>query len=111
MQLPEQVAQHGAVVAQREHVVAGRSVLLVLPGDGRHGVGGGGAVGQDRRAPQGQAHRAGQVEHAHSVGAPRVVGMSDVLELAGVTVVRDGSVLLDEVDWSVADGVVWLLVV
>jgi iron complex transport system ATP-binding protein len=35
--------------------------------------------------------------------------MSDVLELAGVTVVRDGSVLLDEVDWSVAETDRWVV--
>ena len=35
--------------------------------------------------------------------------MSDVLELAGVTVVRDGSVLLDEVDWSVSEGDRWVV--
>jgi len=35
--------------------------------------------------------------------------LSDVLELAGVTVVRDGSVLLDEVDWSVSEGDRWVV--
>jgi iron complex transport system ATP-binding protein len=35
--------------------------------------------------------------------------MSDVLELAGVSVVRDGAVLLDDVDWSVGDGERWVM--
>jgi iron complex transport system ATP-binding protein len=35
--------------------------------------------------------------------------MSDVLELAGVTVVRDGSTLLDSVDWSVSEGERWVV--
>jgi iron complex transport system ATP-binding protein len=35
--------------------------------------------------------------------------MSDVLELAGVTVVRDGSTLLDSVDWSVSEGERWVI--
>ncbi|HEX5512319.1 MAG TPA: ABC transporter ATP-binding protein [Actinomycetales bacterium] len=35
--------------------------------------------------------------------------MSDVLELAGVSVVRDGAVLLDDIDWSVADGERWVM--
>ena len=35
--------------------------------------------------------------------------MSDVLELAGVSVVRDGSTLLDEVDLSVAEGDRWVV--
>jgi iron complex transport system ATP-binding protein len=35
--------------------------------------------------------------------------MSDVLELAGVTVVRGGSTLLDSVDWSVSEGERWVV--
>jgi iron complex transport system ATP-binding protein len=35
--------------------------------------------------------------------------MSDVLELAGVTVVRNGSTLLDSVDWSVSEGERWVI--
>ncbi|MFP5345486.1 MAG: ABC transporter ATP-binding protein [Actinomycetes bacterium] len=35
--------------------------------------------------------------------------MSDVLEMAGVTVVRDGKALIDSVDWSVADGERWVV--
>jgi iron complex transport system ATP-binding protein len=35
--------------------------------------------------------------------------MSDVLEMAGVTVVRDGSTLLDSVDWSVSEGERWVV--
>ncbi|HET8615765.1 MAG TPA: ABC transporter ATP-binding protein [Actinomycetales bacterium] len=35
--------------------------------------------------------------------------MSDVLELAGVTVVRGGSTLLDDVDWSVSEGERWVV--
>ncbi len=35
--------------------------------------------------------------------------MSDVLELYGVSVVRDGSALIDEVDWSVAEGERWVV--
>ena len=35
--------------------------------------------------------------------------MSDVLELAGVTVVRGGSTLLDSVDWSVSEGERWIV--
>jgi iron complex transport system ATP-binding protein len=35
--------------------------------------------------------------------------MSDVLELAGVGVVRGGSRLLDDVDWTVADGERWVV--
>jgi iron complex transport system ATP-binding protein len=35
--------------------------------------------------------------------------MSDVLELAGVTVVRGGSTLLDAVDWSVSEGERWVV--
>ena len=35
--------------------------------------------------------------------------MSDVLEMAGVTVVRDGAALIDGVDWSVADGERWVM--
>jgi iron complex transport system ATP-binding protein len=35
--------------------------------------------------------------------------MSDVLELAGVTVVRGGSRLLDDVDWSVSEGERWVV--
>jgi iron complex transport system ATP-binding protein len=30
--------------------------------------------------------------------------MSDVLELTGVSIVRDGSTLLDDVSWSVSEG-------
>jgi len=32
-----------------------------------------------------------------------------VLELAGVSVVRDGSALIDEIDWSVAEGERWVV--
>jgi iron complex transport system ATP-binding protein len=35
--------------------------------------------------------------------------MSDVLEMAGVTVVRDGAALIDSVDWSVAEGERWVV--
>ncbi|HEX5532225.1 MAG TPA: ABC transporter ATP-binding protein [Actinomycetales bacterium] len=35
--------------------------------------------------------------------------MSAVLELAGVSVVRDGAVLLDDIDWSVGDGERWVM--
>jgi iron complex transport system ATP-binding protein len=35
--------------------------------------------------------------------------MSDVLELAGVTVVRGGNTLLDSVDWSVSEGERWVV--
>ncbi len=35
--------------------------------------------------------------------------MSDVLELYGVSVVRDGSALIDEVDWSVSEGERWVV--
>ncbi|MFP5336044.1 MAG: ABC transporter ATP-binding protein [Actinomycetes bacterium] len=35
--------------------------------------------------------------------------MGDVLELAGVTVRRDSAVLLDSVDWSVAEGERWVV--
>jgi iron complex transport system ATP-binding protein len=35
--------------------------------------------------------------------------MSDVLELAGVTVVRGGSTLVDSVDWSVSEGERWVV--
>lgn len=35
--------------------------------------------------------------------------MSDVLELAGVTVVRGGSTLLEDVDWSVDEGQRWVI--
>jgi iron complex transport system ATP-binding protein len=35
--------------------------------------------------------------------------MSDVLELTGVSVVRDGSRLLDDVNWSVSEGERWVI--
>ncbi|GAB2673640.1 ABC transporter ATP-binding protein [Thalassiella azotivora] len=35
--------------------------------------------------------------------------MGDVLEMAGVSVVRDGTPLLDAVDWSVAEGDRWVV--
>ena len=35
--------------------------------------------------------------------------MSDVLELAGVTVVRDGTALVEEVDWEVEEGDRWVV--
>src|SRR3954454_13743022 len=35
--------------------------------------------------------------------------MSDVLELDGVSVVRNGSRLLDQVSWSVAEGERWVI--
>jgi len=35
--------------------------------------------------------------------------MSDVLDLRGVSVVRDGAALLDRVDWSVAEGERWVV--
>jgi iron complex transport system ATP-binding protein len=35
--------------------------------------------------------------------------MSDVLELSGVSVVRDGSRLLDDVSWSVSEGERWVV--
>ena len=35
--------------------------------------------------------------------------MSDVLELAGVTVVRDGSALVEDVDWEVEEGDRWVV--
>jgi iron complex transport system ATP-binding protein len=35
--------------------------------------------------------------------------MSDVLELAGVTVVRGGNTLLDQVDWAVSEGERWVV--
>lgn len=35
--------------------------------------------------------------------------MSDVLEMAGVTVVRGGRALIDSVDWSVAEGERWVV--
>jgi iron complex transport system ATP-binding protein len=35
--------------------------------------------------------------------------MSDVLELTGVSIVRDGSTLLDDVSWSVSEGERWVI--
>src|SRR5512142_2316469 len=35
--------------------------------------------------------------------------MGDVLDLAGVTVVRDGATLLDQVTWSVDEGERWVV--
>ncbi len=35
--------------------------------------------------------------------------MSDVLEFAGVSVIRDGNTLLDEVDWQVEEGERWVI--
>ena len=76
------------------------------------------AAGVRRGGPQREAHRGWKAGHAPIVGVATDRGpgrglgsvpMSDVLEFAGVSVVRGGNTLLDDITWEVEEGERWVI--